>query len=112
MENYNGCNPAASTYPLTNEGRCGIWKGNTAGPNTPPNGPCRSSYGLSSPRGTRKEKRILKELPMTSHETQPVEISGTKASGGIKLGTVRYVLGGSLVLAVLAGMIIWNVFAK
>jgi len=49
---------------------------------------------------------------MTSRETQPVELSTTKASGGVKLGSVRYVLGGSLVLAIVAGVIIWNVFAR
>jgi hypothetical protein len=49
---------------------------------------------------------------MTSEETRPVEISERKASGGIKLGSVRYVLGGSLILAILAGVIIWNIFAK
>lgn len=49
---------------------------------------------------------------MTPHDTPPVEISATKASGGVKLGSVRYVLAGSLVLALIAGVIIWNVFAK
>lgn len=43
---------------------------------------------------------------------QPTEISEVKASQGAKLGSVRYVLGISLVLAALAGVIIWNVFAK
>ncbi len=49
---------------------------------------------------------------MTLHDERPVEISETKASGGIKLGSVRYVLGISLVLAGLAGVIIWNVFSR
>jgi hypothetical protein len=43
---------------------------------------------------------------------QPVEISEIKASQGIKLGSVRYVLVISLVLAGVAGVIIWNIFAK
>jgi hypothetical protein len=43
---------------------------------------------------------------------QPTEISEIKASQGIKLGSVRYVLVVSLVLAAVAGMIIWNIFAK
>jgi hypothetical protein len=49
---------------------------------------------------------------MTLHNDQPLEISETKASGGIKLGSVRYVLAISLVLAGVAGVIIWNVFAR
>jgi len=43
---------------------------------------------------------------------KPTDISETKASGGIKLGSVRYVLVVSLVLATFAGIIIWNVFAR
>jgi len=43
---------------------------------------------------------------------QPTEISEIKASQGIKLGSVRYVLVISLMLAAVAGMIIWNIFAK
>ncbi len=39
------------------------------------------------------------------------KLSEVKASGGVKLGSVRYVLIVSLILAGLAGMIIWNVFA-
>jgi hypothetical protein len=39
-------------------------------------------------------------------------LSEQKASGGIKLGSVRYVLGISIVLAGIAGVIIWNIFAK
>jgi hypothetical protein len=42
----------------------------------------------------------------------PVEISEIKASQGIKLGSVRYVLAISLLLAGIAGVIIWNIFAK
>jgi hypothetical protein len=49
---------------------------------------------------------------MTLHGERSVEISETKASGGVKLGSVRYVLGISLVLAALAGVIIWNVFSR
>jgi hypothetical protein len=43
---------------------------------------------------------------------KPTEISEVKASQGAKLGSVRYVLVISLVLAAVAGIIIWNVFAK
>jgi hypothetical protein len=42
---------------------------------------------------------------------KPVEISATKASGGVKLHAMRYVLGISLVLAALAGVILWNMYA-
>lgn len=48
---------------------------------------------------------------MNTH-TDRTELSEVKASGGIKLGSVRYVLAASVVLAGIAGMIIWNVFAK
>jgi hypothetical protein len=40
------------------------------------------------------------------------EISEVKASQGAKLGSVRYVLGISLALAAVAGIAIWNIFAK
>jgi hypothetical protein len=43
---------------------------------------------------------------------QPTEISEIRASQGIKLGSVRYVLVISLLLAGIAGMIIWNIFAQ
>lgn len=49
---------------------------------------------------------------MTAQNETPVVISEEKASGGIKLGSVRYVLAISILLAAVAGMIIWNVFAK
>jgi hypothetical protein len=39
-------------------------------------------------------------------------ISEVKASGGVKLGSVRYVLAISLALAAVAGVVIWNLFAK
>jgi len=39
-------------------------------------------------------------------------LSEVKASGGVKLGSVRYVLVISLILAAVAGVIIWNIFAK
>jgi hypothetical protein len=42
---------------------------------------------------------------------KPLEISATKASGGIKLHAMRYVLGISIVLAAVAGMILWNIYA-
>lgn len=43
--------------------------------------------------------------------TKPADLSEVQASQGVKTGTVRYVLGISLVLAVLAGVVIWNSFA-
>jgi hypothetical protein len=46
---------------------------------------------------------------MTIEKT--TDISETKVSGGIKLGSVRYVLGISLVLAAVAGIILWNIYA-
>jgi hypothetical protein len=49
---------------------------------------------------------------MTPHEDVPVEISETRASGGVKLGSVRYVLGISLALTAVAGLVIWNIFAR
>jgi hypothetical protein len=49
---------------------------------------------------------------MTIQNEQPVVISEVKASGGVKLGSVRYVLGISIALAAIAGVIIWNIFAK
>jgi hypothetical protein len=49
---------------------------------------------------------------MTLHDHGPIELSEIKASGGVKLGSVRYVLGISLVLAALAGVVIWNVFSR
>ena len=42
---------------------------------------------------------------------KPVEISAIKASGGIKLHAMRYVLGISIALAAVAGMILWNIYA-
>jgi hypothetical protein len=37
-------------------------------------------------------------------------LSEVKASGGIKLGEMRYVLGISLALAVIAGVVLWSGF--
>jgi hypothetical protein len=42
---------------------------------------------------------------------KPQEISATDASGGKKLGVMRYVLGISIALATVAGIILWNIFA-
>jgi hypothetical protein len=42
---------------------------------------------------------------------KPVKISATKASGGIKLHAMRYVLVISIVLAAVAGIILWNIYA-
>ncbi len=49
---------------------------------------------------------------MTLQTDKPTEISEIKASGGVKLGSMRYVLGVSLALAIVAGVVIWNIFAK
>jgi hypothetical protein len=49
---------------------------------------------------------------MTMLSDRQVELSEVKASQGVKLGSMRYVLGLSLVLAAVAGVIIWNLFAK
>jgi hypothetical protein len=48
---------------------------------------------------------------MTMHSDRNA-ISEVKASGGIKLGSVRYVLAISLALAAVAGVVIWYLFAK
>ena len=42
----------------------------------------------------------------------PVVLTEVEASQGVKLGSVRYVLGISLAMAGVAGIAIWNVFAK
>jgi hypothetical protein len=42
---------------------------------------------------------------------KPQEISATNASGGKKLGVMRYVLGISIILATMAGVILWNIYA-
>lgn len=47
---------------------------------------------------------------MKSNTTQET-ISSRDATQGIKLGTMRYVLGVSLLLSIVAGMVIWNIFA-
>jgi hypothetical protein len=44
-------------------------------------------------------------------DNEKIELSEVNASGGVKLGSVRYVLVISLVLAGLVGMIIWNIFS-
>jgi len=49
---------------------------------------------------------------MTVQNVRPIDISEVKASGGVKLRSVRYVLVVSLVLATMAGVIIWNIFVK
>jgi hypothetical protein len=53
----------------------------------------------------------------TEHDNQSVSpeeqitLSSRKASGGAKLGSVRYVLGISMVLAIAAVFVIWKVIA-
>jgi hypothetical protein len=42
---------------------------------------------------------------------KPIEISATKASGGVQLHAMRYVLGISIALAAAAGIILWNIYA-
>lgn len=42
---------------------------------------------------------------------KPLEISATNASGGKKLAVMRYVLGISIALATVAGVILWNIYA-
>jgi hypothetical protein len=42
---------------------------------------------------------------------KPLENSATNASGGKKLGVMRYVLGISIALATVAGIILWNIYA-
>ena len=49
---------------------------------------------------------------MTIHDDHSTDISATRASGGVKLKSVRYVLLISMALAVMAGVIIWNIFAQ
>lgn len=49
---------------------------------------------------------------MATNVDKPIEISELRASGGIKLGSVRYVLGISLALCLIAGIVIWIVFAQ
>lgn len=44
-------------------------------------------------------------------DEKPTTLSAVAATQGIKLGTMRYVLGFSLALAAVAGMVIWNLFA-
>ena len=43
--------------------------------------------------------------------TDSPTLTETQASGGKKLGSVRYVLAVSLALAAVAGVVVWNVFA-
>lgn len=43
-------------------------------------------------------------------QASPRVVPAQKAKGGISLGHVRYVLGTSLVLAVVAGAILWLVY--
>jgi hypothetical protein len=46
---------------------------------------------------------------MTNDES--VDISAIDASGGKKLGVMRYVLGISIALATVVGVILWNIYA-
>ena len=49
---------------------------------------------------------------MTPEVDHPTVLSEVEATQGVKLGSVRYVLGISLAIAFVAGVAIWNVFAK
>jgi hypothetical protein len=49
---------------------------------------------------------------MPNQNDHPKDISETKASGGVKLGSMRYVLLISIVLAAVAGIALWNNFAR
>jgi hypothetical protein len=42
---------------------------------------------------------------------KPQGISGANASGGKKLGVMRYVLAVSVALAGVVGVVLWNVYA-
>jgi len=48
---------------------------------------------------------------MTQELDHPTVLSEVQATQGVKLGSVRYVLGISLAIAVIAGIAIWNAFA-
>jgi hypothetical protein len=49
---------------------------------------------------------------MTQEIDRPIVLSEVEATQGVKLGSVRYVLGISLAIAAVAGVAIWNVFAR
>lgn len=49
---------------------------------------------------------------MTQEIDHPIVLSEVEATQGVKLGSVRYVLGISLAIAAVAGVAIWNVFAR
>ena len=44
-------------------------------------------------------------------QDKPQDISATDAKGGKELGVMRYVLTISIALVVVAGMILWNMYA-
>ena len=48
-------------------------------------------------------------IPKVDH---PAVLSEVEATQGVKLGSVRYVLGISLAMAFVTGVAIWNVFAR
>lgn len=47
--------------------------------------------------------------PDVEHPTVLTEVEATQ---GVKLGSVRYVLGISIAMAAVSGIAIWNAFAK
>ena len=74
-------------------------------PGQPPSGPT-----VIDPR-TVSQEPVVKPKGMTPlNSDKPVDFP-IKASGGIKLGSVRYVLGISVALATVAGIVLWNVYA-
>jgi hypothetical protein len=62
--------------------------------------------------GITQAGRFTQESDMNPDVDQPVVLTENQATQGVKLGSVRYVLGISLFLATVAGVAIWNVFAK
>jgi hypothetical protein len=57
-------------------------------------------------------RHSLQEKIMIPKVENPTVLSEVEATQGVKLGSVRYVLGISLAIAFVAGVAIWNVFAK
>jgi hypothetical protein len=75
------------------------------------------SAGRPSRYSAVKDPRTVTQDPAEAERIgavsvdKPVEISATDASGGKKLGVMRYILGISIVLAAVAGVVLWNIYA-
>jgi hypothetical protein len=68
---------------------------------------------MASAKNDAKDAQSDKTALVSSRAESPnLEISEVSASQGVKLGSVRYVLVVSLVLAAIAGVVILNIFAK